>query len=224
MLLFGKNRSRGVNFTKGMHKLEIRVAQAEAERRKAKALIDTCLAPGVTVDSLVADVQSFHKVPTMGVNGVAGAVTAIRTQVAVWVLLQHAYNTDKVRQQRRRLDKLKRNVEQRVARMISVKLPEMVQQVEQEFAAAVHARLVASGLDDNATDAQMSDAIDAAIRDGVHLTRAVKMVPRSPASRAAERKGSLRKEWGNGNRRPQVDQGMLKRSDVSSKVHVSMRV
>ncbi len=222
MLLWGKSRSKSINISKGAHQAETRTRQAETERRAAKARIDTCLAPGLTVDSLEEGIIAMHTVAaSTGGDGVPGTLKAMRSGLAVWKLLQHAHNTSKVRQQRRRRDKLKRNFDQRVARMISVKVPEMVMATERAFAEAVRANLTGSGLGADATDAEMSAAMEQAIRAGAHLTRTVKMEPRSQASRAAEKKGSLRQEWGRANR-PQMDKAQLPRSNaLGSKVHVS---
>ncbi len=216
MKLLGKSRNKGVTITKGMYATEMRKKQDEAEQRAALAVIDMCLAPGVTVEALVNSVQPLHKA-----TGATGIIEAIYSQLAVWGVLQHAYNSSAVRQQGRRCAKLKRSFTQRVARMVSVKVPELVRKIESEFVEAVCARLAKV---QDVTDEQMSNAIEETIVDGVHLTRTVWMEARSPASRAAEKKGSLHAEWGNGNRRPQVQKADLRRSDaLDSKVHVSVR-
>jgi hypothetical protein len=78
-------------------------------------------------------------------------------------------------------------------------MPSMLADVEREFVEAVRANLVARDVNPaDASDEQMNAAIVQAVKDGKHLTRTVKMVERSPASRKAERMGSLRQRWGQG--------------------------
>ena len=206
-LLFEKDRHKGVNLTKGMFKTETRKTHAEAERRHAIALVNKCLVDGVTIEALQERATPMHEVAGADIDGVPGVIVAMRRGLATWALLQHAHNSSKVRQQRRRLQKLKHNLEERVARMLTIKLPEMLAEVQREFVAAVRANLAGAGVEpEQATDDQLNAAMETAIMAGAHLTRTVKTVPRSPASRAAEKKGSLRAAWGSGQVRPQLSE------------------
>ena len=229
-LLFEKDRHKGVNLTKGMFKTETRKTHAEAERRHAIALVNKCLVDGVTIEVLQERATPMHEVAGADIDGVPGVIVAMRRGLATWALLQHAHNSSKVRQQRRRLQKLKHNLEERVARMLTIKLPETLAEVQREFVAAVRANLAGAGVEpEQATDDELNAAMETAIMAGAHLTRTVKTVPRSPASRAAEKKGSLRAAWGSGQVRPQLSEeemAHMKRNASSArdtKIFVSVR-
>lgn len=229
-LLFKDCLYKGVNMTKGLHKTEVRSVQAEAERRESNALLDTCLAEGSKIKDLEERATPLHKVAGSIVEGVPGVIVAMQRGLATWHVLQHVHNTSKVRQQRRRLQMRKHNLEQRIARMLTVMLPKMLADVELEFVEAVRAKLVARGVNPaDASDDQMSAAMLEAIEDGKHLTRTVHMVARSPASRKAEQKGSLRQQWDDPNRqpgmcRPQLSEeekaAMRRHTDITSKTKI----
>ena len=184
-LLFEKDRHKGVNLTKGMFKTETRKTHAEAERRHAIALVNKCLVDGVTIEALQERATPMHEVAGADIDGVPGVIVAMRRGLATWALLQHAHNSSKVRQQRRRLQKLKHNLEERVARMLTIKLPETLAEVQREFVAAVRANLAGAGVEPE----QATDIAERRHGDGHHGGRAPDAHSEDGAAQPGEPRG-----------------------------------
>ena len=121
--LFASDRHKGLSITKSHRKKEMHEQELQDERERRLRLFDSCLRGNDSHGTLLEKRASLHGIPLTDEEAL---LSAVKSRLFSFYLLQVCYNSSDQRKQRRTTDIRRRNYVSRVTRAVTKDLVEAV--------------------------------------------------------------------------------------------------